>query len=260
MHALVICGMSASGKSTLAEKLQDHGFGKVITSTTRNKREGEVNAVDYHFLTRSSFDNALAMGEFVDHAEIHGNLYGSRLSDFQAIHDDQKTPILVCDPTGAKNLAEFSRHNPQFSFSTVFINLNSPDAAKRFMQRLDKDISGSDPLEIPDVISRNASRMSKTFHPDQEYCESLCREYLSGMPKVEGKLARLYQKQQEIAMRGKSAPCIEHQWIREYPYDLVIKEGVNHERQAGVIQRIKQLVNRKEDPRPSSSSHFSMSH
>lgn len=248
MHVLVICGISASGKSTLAEKLEDFGFGKVVTSTTREKRDGEIDGIDYHFMDKVDFQRLIELGEFVDHAAIHGNFYGSKIHDYEEIHRRGHIPILVCDPTGAKNLEKYSESKNDFSFSTVFINLNPSDAAQRFLQRIDKDLSGLQSEEPASIIERHARRMTKVFDPDISVCRDLCHQYVAGRKGVESKLCQLYLKQQTMAIRGEKPECQEHSWVNDYDYDLVIKEGVNKERQQGVISRIIHTVRSQEKP------------
>lgn len=247
MNALIICGLSFSGKSTLAKTLAtdpDHAFQEVVSSTTRSMRQGEQNGRDYHFLSPDTFKNGLANNAFVDHADVHGNLYGSRFCDYQSIYEAGKIPMLVCDPTGPKNLAAFRKSVPSFNFTTIFINLNPAEAAERALQRLDNDVHGTQGEAATEILINNAKRMTKLFHPDLEICQRICREHLmgNGRKNTVSKLARLFIEQQTLACQGKKIQCVEHEWGQAYPYDLVIKEGINQERQSGVIQRIKHAL------------------
>jgi len=71
---LILAGPAGSGKSTLCDRLaeSDHGFSRVVTTTTRAPREGEVNGEHYHFFTPEEFDARLAAGEFLEWAWVHG--------------------------------------------------------------------------------------------------------------------------------------------------------------------------------------------
>lgn len=75
---VVITGPTASGKTTVANALVElfPGSAKFVTSTTRAPREGEVDGVDYHFLTRDEFEKGIARGEFLEWEENYGNYYG----------------------------------------------------------------------------------------------------------------------------------------------------------------------------------------
>ena len=76
---LVITGPSGVGKGTLIKGLleRQQGLELAVSATTRRPREGEVNGVDYHFLSEEDFDRRVAAGEFVEHAEYAGNRYGT---------------------------------------------------------------------------------------------------------------------------------------------------------------------------------------
>lgn len=74
----VISGPSGAGKSTLLEKLRkEPDFVYSISCTTRKPRPGEVDGVDYHFMTIAQFEQRLAENGFLEHAFVHGNYYGT---------------------------------------------------------------------------------------------------------------------------------------------------------------------------------------
>ncbi len=79
---LVISGPSGSGKTTLCRLLAESGeVHYSISCTTRAPRPGEVDGKDYHFLTRGDFQQRRDAGDFLEHAVVHENLYGSLRSD-----------------------------------------------------------------------------------------------------------------------------------------------------------------------------------
>ena len=85
---IVVSGPAGSGKTTLCSSLTGacpQGIRRVITCTTRAPRPGEVDGVDYHFLTRESFEQQVAAGVFLEHAHVHGNLYGPRAADVAVV-------------------------------------------------------------------------------------------------------------------------------------------------------------------------------
>jgi guanylate kinase len=72
---LILAGPAGSGKSTLCERLveeADLGFSRIITTTTRAPRPGEVNGVHYHFLSPAQFEEKIAAGAFLEWAWVHG--------------------------------------------------------------------------------------------------------------------------------------------------------------------------------------------
>lgn len=75
---VVISSPSGGGKNTVMRELiaRIPNTARVVTTTTREQREGEVDGVDYHFISRSIFEQKRENGEFVEYNEYAGNLYG----------------------------------------------------------------------------------------------------------------------------------------------------------------------------------------
>jgi guanylate kinase len=81
----VVTGPSGVGKGTLIRGLLERvsGLELSVSATTRAPRPGEVNGVDYHFLTPDEFDARVAAGDFVEHATYSGNRYGTLRSELE---------------------------------------------------------------------------------------------------------------------------------------------------------------------------------
>jgi guanylate kinase len=75
----VISAPSGAGKTSLvAEMLRsDRNLGVSVSHTTRARREGELDAVNYHFVSRDEFEAMIARGDFLEHADVFGNYYGT---------------------------------------------------------------------------------------------------------------------------------------------------------------------------------------
>jgi len=74
----VLSAPSGAGKTTLCNALrQKPEFVWSVSCTTRTPRPGEIDGEDYHFLSREEFERRLVAGEFLEHAEVHGNRYGT---------------------------------------------------------------------------------------------------------------------------------------------------------------------------------------
>ena len=79
---LIVSGPSGSGKTTLCRRAEAAGLtGYSISCTTRAPRPGEQDGVDYHFLTPEVFAEKVQNGEFLEHATVHGNSYGTLKAD-----------------------------------------------------------------------------------------------------------------------------------------------------------------------------------
>jgi guanylate kinase len=102
---LVITGPSGVGKGTLIKGLLQNvpGLELAVSATTRRPREGEVNGVDYHFLSQDDFDRRVAAGEFVEHAEYAGNRYGTLKSELKR---PARGIVLEIDVQGARQVRE----------------------------------------------------------------------------------------------------------------------------------------------------------
>jgi guanylate kinase len=76
---VVISGPSGVGKTTVCERVlaETDGVRRSISSTTREPREGETHGRDYFFVSREEFQREVEQGRFLEHATVHGDLYGT---------------------------------------------------------------------------------------------------------------------------------------------------------------------------------------
>lgn len=106
----IVSGPSGSGKSTITKKVRDIlNIPLSISATTRSPRKGEVNGVDYYFISKEEFERKIENGEFFEYANVHGNYYGTLVEVVQKNLDEGKNVILEIDVQGgiiAKNKKE----------------------------------------------------------------------------------------------------------------------------------------------------------
>ena len=104
----VISGSSGVGKNTVInrvlEKNPDIAFS--ISYTTREKREGEVEGVNYFYVSRDEFKNSVKEGEFLEWAEFSGNFYGTKRAFVQKCLSKGRDLILEIDTQGALQVKE----------------------------------------------------------------------------------------------------------------------------------------------------------
>src|SRR5437588_10051779 len=72
--------------------------------TSRPAREGEVDGVDYNFVTRERFEAMVAVGEFLEWADVFGNLYGTSVADTERVLESGCDLVLVIDVQGARKV------------------------------------------------------------------------------------------------------------------------------------------------------------
>jgi guanylate kinase len=102
---VVLSGPSGVGKTSVADRLlATPGFARAITATTRDPRPGERDGVDYQFLAAPDFASRVARGEFLEHAVVHGRLYGTPRSAVDSVLARGDVCLLVIDVQGAATL------------------------------------------------------------------------------------------------------------------------------------------------------------
>jgi guanylate kinase len=103
---VVIVGGMASGKTTLAKELERQGFKRIITYTTRPKRGGERDRIDYNFISEEEFNKKIDEGFFAESVAYNACfghcLYGSAKKDYNTKDDT----VIVLNPRGVINLTE----------------------------------------------------------------------------------------------------------------------------------------------------------
>ena len=120
---LIISGPSGCGKSTLLKEvyknIEDYYFS--ISTTTRAPRIGEVNGVDYFFVTKEEFEKDINNGDFLEYAKVHDNYYGTSIKPINKALNESKLVIFDIDVQGH----EIVRKKLDFITTSVFITTPS---------------------------------------------------------------------------------------------------------------------------------------
>lgn len=117
---LIVSGPSGVGKGTLVGMLRnyDPSFKLSCSVTTRAPRDGEIEGVHYHFINDEEYDRMLENNEFLEHATVHGNRYGTPRKPVEEMQEQGLNVILEIDPQGAIAVME----NPHVGhYVSVFI-------------------------------------------------------------------------------------------------------------------------------------------
>lgn len=139
---LVLVGPSASGKSAIVKCLtKKYGLEKFITCTTRCMRVGEVDNVDYHFLTQDEFSKLYENNEFIETVYYNGNYYGTLKKEV----DDNK--VVILEPQGLNNFVNVL--NDVFS---VFLQTDEAVMKERMISRGDNILEINKRLENDRIL------------------------------------------------------------------------------------------------------------
>jgi guanylate kinase len=106
---IVLSGPSGVGKSTILKKLLVRHPGRLrlsVSATTRPPRQGEIDGVDYHFLSDTEFARRREAGEFLECCEVfgRGHWYGTLLEEVRSSRDSEKWVVLDIDVDGAEKV------------------------------------------------------------------------------------------------------------------------------------------------------------
>ena len=102
----VISGPSGCGKNTVYDELKKRipDVQQTVSATTREKREGETDGIDYYFIPKEEFLKKIEQGEFVEYVRYGENYYGTLKSEIKRLADEGKTVILIIEVNGAANI------------------------------------------------------------------------------------------------------------------------------------------------------------
>ncbi|MGE3507872.1 MAG: guanylate kinase [Vicinamibacterales bacterium] len=102
----IVSAPSGAGKTTLVERLVERtpNLRMSRSYTSRAARAGETDGVDYNFVSRARFEAMIAGGEFLEWADVFGNLYGTRAADTETVLAAGDDVVLVIDVQGARKV------------------------------------------------------------------------------------------------------------------------------------------------------------
>jgi guanylate kinase len=134
----IVCAPSGAGKTSLVNALLDRepDIELSVSYTTRPPREGEVDGRDYHFVTRAVFLEMAARGEFLESAEVHGNLYATSQAWIEARMREGRDIVLEIDWQGAEQVRRLVQ-----GAVGIFVLPPSLDALHRRLTARGKDSS-----------------------------------------------------------------------------------------------------------------------
>ena len=154
---IVISGPSGSGKTSICKRLlEDPRVEFSISATTRKPRAGEVNGRDYHFVDAEWFRDQIRAGNFIEHAEVHGNMYGTLRQPVEKALKAGRFYLLEIDVQGVLQLKALDEPG-------VYIFIAPPD-----MEELRRRLIGR-ATDAPEVIERRLQKAEDEYRERVKY-------------------------------------------------------------------------------------------
>lgn len=125
---IILVGESASGKSSIEKNLvEKYGFNKIVSYTTRPPREGEIEGIDYYYISKSEFHRLKEQGFFAEVGYYNGWYYGT------AIKDCTNDKVAVVTPHGLRQLRKIDN----IDIFAIYVNVPRRDRLIKILQRGD---------------------------------------------------------------------------------------------------------------------------
>ncbi len=133
---IIVSGPSGSGKTTLCRRAEADGLTAYsISCTTRAPRPGEQDGVDYHFLTPETFAAKVQAGEFLEHATVHGNSYGTLKADIIDLLQQGKNVVMDIDVQGAASIRACDDPIIRRAYADIYIHVPAAELEARLRGR-----------------------------------------------------------------------------------------------------------------------------
>lgn len=144
---VIVSGPAGSGKSTLCDQLVEEFplLRRVVTTTTRPPRDGEVSGVHYHFVSKQTFHQMMKEGRFFEWAVVHGNYYGTEKEPILKSLDEGHDLLLNIDVQGAASFRMAGLKSEELGNRMVSVFIK-PESLEVIRERLEG--RGDEPASI----------------------------------------------------------------------------------------------------------------
>lgn len=159
---VVLSGPSGAGKTSICRRLAEYGDITIsVSATTRSRRPGEVDGMDYFFLSRKDFEDRIGKGEFVEYNEVFGNnvLYGSLREELEkGLADPEKYYLMEIDVKGALDVKKTEDYDGVYLFV-------APPSMEELRRRL-MDRGTDNPASIEGRLKKAEWELEQKQHYD----------------------------------------------------------------------------------------------
>lgn len=143
----LISGTSGSGKTELMRNVMNN---EIVSFTTREKRTGEIDMVDYHFISKKEFQQLYENDELIEHTEYSGHFYGVERGELEK-KLKISSAFLICDVNGMKQMKSYYPNSV-----SIFIYAEKDEIENRMKKRGDSEENIQKRLHTYEKESENA--------------------------------------------------------------------------------------------------------
>ena len=134
INIIAFMGPSASGKSTLRDSME---LDRIVTYTSRKPRQGEIDGVDYHFISREMIMDLHDQDRLLEFTEYNGNMYATGIDSLTQVVERKGQATIIVDKNGAVKLKDLLKER------VLVIGVMAPfeECQERMIDRKESDIS-----------------------------------------------------------------------------------------------------------------------
>lgn len=177
---ITITGPSLTGKSKLANLLCDSGYEEIVSTTTRPAREGEIEGVQYNFVSVKKFREMMEQDLFLEKVVVGSNYYGVSKPAFEKVVSKGKNCVAVVEPDGAKQIFEYCKKN-NIKLHQVFIDNPTHILVDRFLKRYKNDKLAQDEVyatRIIDMLQKEPKNWIEPAHNGSDIYDQVFSSFL----------------------------------------------------------------------------------
>lgn len=161
----IISGPAGSGKTTICDGLMEkENLERIVTSTTRSPRQGEIDGHDYHFLDSRDFETKIREDAFYEYATVHNNYYGTQKADIINPILSGRNLLLNIDVQGAKTITEKASADDALKGHIVSIFIMPPSLEELEARLKNRGTDTEEEIERRLIVAR--SEMEQQRHYD----------------------------------------------------------------------------------------------